>query len=90
MTIYKARKVSFAYYLAAAISLFACLLLNIGGLPKYLLYAAAALLAVQGYRIAIKYSRCPKCGHVLQVGLFKLTQCSFCRYPITDQTAFKF
>lgn len=90
MTIYKARKVSFAYYLAAAISLFVCLLLNITGLLKYLLYAATALLAVQGYRIATKYSRCPKCGHVLQVGLYKINQCSLCKYPITDQSVFTF
>ena len=90
MTIYKARKVSFAYYLAAAISLFACLLLKITGFLMYILYIVAALLAVQGYRIATKYSRCPKCGHVLQVGLFKLTQCSFCNYPITDQSAYTF
>lgn len=90
MPIYKARRVSFAYYLTAAISLFICLLLNINGLLMYLLYAIAALLAVQGYRIATKYSRCPKCGHVLQVGLFRLTQCSFCNYPITDQSVFTF
>ena len=90
MSIYKARRVSFTYYLAAAVFLFICLLLDISGWLMYLLYAIAALLAVQGYRIATKYSRCPKCGHVLQVGLYKINQCSFCKFPITDQSVFTF
>ena len=89
MTIYRARKISYAYYLAAAVLLFVCLLTDIGGWPEYLLYAAIILLAILGYRIAIKYSRCPQCGHVLQVGLFKLTQCAFCNHPITDQTSYR-
>lgn len=90
MTIYRARKVSFSYYLAAAVLLFICLLTGIDGWLKYLLYGAMVILALQGYRIATKYSRCPKCGHVLQVGLYKLTHCSFCSHPITDQTSYTF
>lgn len=90
MTIYKARKVSFAYYLAAAALLFVCLLTEVGGILKYVFYGAMVLLAMQGYRTATKCSRCPKCGHVLQVGLYKITQCSLCRYPITDQTMYTF
>lgn len=90
MTIHRARKISFAYYLAAAVLLFVCLLTGFGGWLKYLLYATMTVLALQGYRIATKYSRCPKCGHVLQVGLYKITQCSACNQPITDQTAYTF
>lgn len=90
MTIYRARKISFTYYLAAAVLLFICLLTGIGGVLKYLLYAVMTILSLQGYRIATKYSRCPKCGHVLQVGLYKLTQCSSCNQPITDQTTYTF
>ena len=90
MTIYKARTVSFAYYLAGAAILFFCLLSGVSGILKYFLYAAALLLAVQGYRIATKYSRCPKCGHVIQIGLRKITQCNFCDQPITDQSTYTF
>lgn len=88
MTIYKARKVSFAYYLIAAVLLMVCLGLSPRGVWRYLLYAAVVVFAVLGFRTATKYSRCPKCGRVQQIGLYKITQCANCAHPIDANTTY--
>lgn len=86
MTIYKARKLSFSAYLVAAVMLFICLLFEPAPLVKYVLYAGMAVFFLVGFYIATQYSRCPKCGHVVQVGLFKVTQCTYCNHPLTEKT----
>ena len=88
MTVYKARKLSFFYYLTAAALLLSCLVFRPAVILRWLLYALAVLLGVLGYRVAARYSRCPKCGHVIQVGLFKVTRCSFCSYGIDEKTVY--
>lgn len=90
MTIYKARKQSLFYYLASAAILLSCLVFHLSGILRWLLYGLAVLLGVLGYRIATRYCRCPKCSHVIQVGLFKVSQCSFCGYSIDEKTVYDF
>lgn len=89
MTVYKARRVAFFYYFVATVLLLVELLLRPGLVLRWLLYLAAALLAVLGYRIAYRYSRCPKCGHVVPVGLGKVLQCSLCRHAIDENTIYR-
>lgn len=89
MTIYKARKVSFAYYLIAAALLILCLLLSSAGIVRYLLYAGTVVFGILGFRTATKFCRCPKCGRVQQVGLYKITQCAYCSLPIDANTTYR-
>lgn len=89
MTVYRARKLAFFYYFLGAVLLFVALLLRPMVVLRWLLYLAAAMLAVLGYRTAYRYSRCPKCGHVVSVGLGKVIQCSICRNPIDKTTIYR-
>ncbi|MGN0978056.1 MAG: hypothetical protein ACI4PH_08385 [Faecousia sp.] len=87
MTIYKARKISIAFYMVAAALLFLYLLLSPEGTLRYLLFAGVAVFFVLGFQVANKFCRCPKCGRVQQVGLYKITQCPYCSQPIDENTA---